>query len=63
VPKLDVVLGCGSVLESDRLANYKSHSFGLGFADLLGGQYASVATVEHFVANFMHEHGGRNSIQ
>src|ERR1700733_12476119 len=37
VPKLDVVLGRSSVLKSDRLANYKGHSLGLGFADLLGG--------------------------
>src|SRR5271154_1673813 len=27
VPKLDVVLGCGSVLTSDRLANHKPHGF------------------------------------
>jgi len=45
VPKLDVVLGRSSVLKSDRLANYKGHGFGLGFADLLGGQRASVAPV------------------
>ena len=32
VPKLDVVLGCGSVLQSDRLANHKCHGFGLGLA-------------------------------
>src|ERR1700686_2569245 len=38
VPKLDVVLGCSSVLKSDRLANYKSHGFRLCFADLLGRQ-------------------------
>jgi len=55
VPKLDIVLGRGSVLKSDRLANYKSHGFGLCFAYLLGGQRASVATVEHFVSNLMHE--------
>jgi len=33
VPKLDVVLGCGSVLKSDRLANDKGYGFGL--AELL----------------------------
>ncbi len=49
VPKLDVVLGCGSVLESDRLANYESHGFGLGFTDLFSGQGAAVAKVQHFV--------------
>jgi len=57
MPKLDVVLGCGSVLKSDRLANYKGHGFGLGFADLLGGQGASVTTVEHFMGDLMHERG------
>jgi hypothetical protein len=55
MPKLDVVQGRGSVLKSDGLANYKGH--GLGFADLLGGQGASVATVEHSVGNLMHERG------
>jgi hypothetical protein len=55
VPKLDVVLGCGSVLKSDRLANHKGHGLGLGFADLLGGQRATVATMQHFVSNLMHE--------
>ena len=53
VPKLDVVLGCGSVLKSDRLANYKGHGFGLGFADLFGGQRASVATMQHFVRDLV----------
>jgi hypothetical protein len=55
VPKLDVVLGCGSVLKSDRLANHEGHGFGLCFADLLGGQCATVATVQHFVGDLMHE--------
>jgi hypothetical protein len=57
VPKLDVVLGCRSVLESDRLANHKGHGFGLGLADLFGGQGAAVATMQHFVGNLMHERG------
>jgi hypothetical protein len=50
MPKLDVVLGCGSVLKSDRLADDKGHGLRLCFADLLGGQSASVATVQHFVS-------------
>jgi hypothetical protein len=50
VPKLDVVLGCGSVLKSDRLADDKGHGFGLGLADLFGGQGAAVATMQHFVS-------------
>src|ERR1700689_5247431 len=37
VPKLDVVLGCASVLKSDRLADHKGHGFGFGLADLFGG--------------------------
>jgi hypothetical protein len=49
VPKLDVVLGRGSVLKPDRLANYEGHGFCLGFADLLRGHGAAVATVQHFV--------------
>src|SRR5580704_5419523 len=55
MPKLDVVLGCGSVLKSDRLANYKGHGFGLGLADLFGGQGAAVATMQHFVSDLMHK--------
>ena len=57
VPKLDVVLGRSSVLKSDRLANHKGHGFGLGFADLFGGQGAAVATMQHFVGDLMHERG------
>src|SRR5580704_14308804 len=57
VPKLDVVLGCGSVLKSDRLADHKGHGFGFGLADLFGGKGAAVATVEHFVGDLMHERG------
>ena len=57
MPKLDVVLGCGSVLKSDRLANHEGHGFGLGFADLLGGQGAAVAAMQHLVSDLMHERG------
>src|SRR5260370_7453908 len=56
MPKLDVVLGRSSVLKSDRLANHKRHSFGLGFADLLGGQSAAVASVQHFVSLCCRQH-------
>ncbi len=55
VPKLDVILGSGSVLKSDRLSNYKG--LGLGFSDLFGGQRATVAAMQHFVGNLMHEYG------
>src|SRR5580700_11816100 len=57
VPKLDVVLGRSSVLKPDRLADHKGHGFGLGLADLFGGQGAAVATMQHFVSNLMHERG------
>jgi len=50
MPKLYVVLGRGSVLKSDRLANNKGHGLRLGFADLLGGQRATVAPMQHFVS-------------
>src|SRR5580658_7421988 len=50
VPKLDVVLGGSSVLQPDRLADHKGHGFGLGLADLFGGQGAAVATMQHFGA-------------
>src|SRR5271165_2951752 len=53
VPKLDVVLGRGSGLEADCLTNHKGHCFGFGFADLLGGQRPAVASMQHFVADFM----------
>ena len=40
VPELNVVWEVVPFLESDRLANDKSHGLGLGFPDLLGGQGA-----------------------
>src|ERR1700730_14864709 len=57
MPKLDVVLGCGSVLKPDRLTNHKGHGFGLGLADLFGGQGAAVATMQHFVSDLMDKRG------
>jgi hypothetical protein len=39
------------------LADDKGHGFGLGLADLFGGQGAAVATMQHFVSNLMHERG------
>src|SRR6266496_449458 len=45
-----IILGCGSVLKSDRLANDEGYGLGLGFADLLGGQCAAVAAMQHFVS-------------
>src|ERR1700676_5531762 len=52
-----IILGCGSVLKSDRLADDKGHGFGFGLADLFGGQGAAVAPMQHFVSNLMHECG------
>jgi hypothetical protein len=37
------------------LADHKGHGFGLGLADLFGGQSASVATMQHFVSDLMHK--------
>src|ERR1700683_117376 len=49
MPELDVISGCGSRLKPDCLADYEGYGFGLGFANLLGGQSATVATVQHLV--------------
>ena len=46
MPKLDVV-GCGSRPKADGLANHKGPGFGLGFADLFGGEGAALAAIEH----------------
>jgi hypothetical protein len=42
------------------LADYKGQGFGLCFADLLGGQRASVATVEHFVSLCCRQHNAEH---
>jgi hypothetical protein len=52
-----IVLGRGSVLKSDGLADHESHGFGLGFADLLGGYRAAFATMQHFLSDLMHKGG------
>ena len=39
------------------IGNHKCHGFGLRFADLLGGQRAAVAAMQHFVSDLMHECG------
>ena len=57
MPELDVVLGCGSVLKSNRLANHKGYGFGLSFADLLRRQSAAIATMQHFVGDLMYKRG------
>jgi len=56
MPKLDVIGGCGSGLKATRLTDYKGHGFGLGFADLLGGQRAALATMQHFVSLCCRQH-------
>src|SRR5579863_2306975 len=57
VPKLDVVLGRGSVAQPNRLADHKSDGFRLGLADLLGGESAAFAAVQHFMSDFMYQRG------
>src|ERR1017187_1521582 len=53
MPELDVIGGCGSGLKPDCLADYEGHSLGLGFADLLGCQGATVAPVQHLVGDLV----------
>jgi len=47
VPDLDVVLRSGSGFKSDGLADYERHSFGFGFAYLLGGESAAFSAMQH----------------
>lgn len=44
-----IILRGGSGLKAYRLADYKSHGLGFGFADLFGGESATVTPVQHFV--------------
>ena len=57
MPELDVIGGCGSGLKPDCLADHEGHGFGLGLADLLGGQGAAVAPVQHLVGDLVRERG------
>jgi hypothetical protein len=57
MPELDVIGGCGSGLKPDCLADYEGHSLGFGLADLLGGQGATVASVQHLVGDLVRERG------
>jgi len=57
MPELDVIGGCGSGVKPKRLTDYEGHCFGFGLTDLLGGQGATVAPVEHFVGDLMRERG------
>src|SRR5271165_1764405 len=55
VPKLDVIGGSTASLKPDGLADDESHSFGLGLADLLGGQGAALSPVQHLVADLVRQ--------
>src|ERR1700693_2829842 len=57
MPELDVIGGCGSGLKPDRLADHEGNGFGLGLADLLGCQGATVAPVQHLVGDLVREGG------
>jgi hypothetical protein len=57
MPELDVVGRCGSGLKPDCLADHEGHSLGFGLADLLGGQCATVASVQHLVGDLVRERG------
>src|SRR5271155_29476 len=57
MPELDVIGRCGSGLKPDCLADHEGHSLGFGLADLLGGQCATVASVQHLVGDLVRERG------
>jgi len=51
-----IIGGCGSGSQADGLAHHKGHGFGLGFADLLGGEGAALAAMEHLVGLCCRQH-------
>src|ERR1700730_8701829 len=53
MPELDVIGGCGASLKPGCLADHEGHGFGLGLADLLGSQGATVAPVQHLVGDLV----------
>src|ERR1017187_1532723 len=53
MPELDVISGRGSGLKPDCLTDHEGHGFGFGLADLLGGEGATVAPVQHFVGDLV----------
>src|SRR6266849_10715318 len=53
MPELDVISGCGSGLKPDCLTDHEGHGFGLGLADLLSRQGATVAPVQHLVGDLV----------
>ena len=57
LPKLDVVSGGGSGLESYRLADDKCDGLGFSLPNLLCGQSAAVATMQHLMRDLVREGG------
>ncbi len=59
VPKLDVVLGCGSVLEAptDWQTTKATRASASVSRTWFGGQSATVAAMQHFVGDLMRERG------
>ncbi len=57
MPKLDVVLGRGSVAQANRLAHDEGYGFRFGFADLLGGEGPAFAPMQHLVSGLMDQRG------
>src|SRR5271166_5960998 len=55
VPNLDVISGGSTRLKTDGLADHEGYSFGLGLADLLGGQGAALSPVQHLVADLVRQ--------
>src|SRR5208282_4969955 len=57
VPERYVIRRRTSRLKPDGLADDEGHGFGLGFADLLGGQGAALTPVQEFMADLVRQRG------
>jgi hypothetical protein len=52
-----IILGRGSVAQSDRLADHEGHGFRFGLADLLGGEGAAFTAMQHLMSDLMDQRG------
>jgi hypothetical protein len=52
-----IILGRGSVAQPNRLADDEGHGFGFGLADLLGGEGAAFAAMQHLVSDLVDQRG------
>jgi len=51
-----IILGRGSVAQSNRLADHTGHGFRFGFTDLFGGKRAAFAAMQHLVRLCCRQH-------